>query len=51
MIKIFLVENDSAVRDEIKGKFDWEDHGFEFCGEAGDGELAFPLIKREMPFT
>lgn len=49
MIKIFLVENDSAVRDEIKGKFDWEDHGFEFCGEAGDGELAFPLIKRTKP--
>ncbi len=49
MLKIFLVENDSAVREEIKGKFDWKDRGFEFCGEAGDGELAFPLIKSARP--
>ncbi len=28
---------------------DWEGHGYEFCGEAADGELAFPLIQKLRP--
>ncbi|MDO4966638.1 MAG: response regulator [Lachnospiraceae bacterium] len=49
MIKVFLVEDEFVVREGIKKNIDWESHGYQFCGEASDGELAFPLIKKEMP--
>lgn len=49
MIKVFLVEDEFVVREGIKKNIDWEAYGYEFCGEASDGELAFPLIKKEMP--
>lgn len=47
-IKVFLVEDEFIIREGIKN-IDWESHGFYFCGEASDGELAFPLIKKEKP--
>lgn len=49
MIKVFLVEDEFFVREGIKNNIDWEGHGYEFCGEASDGELAFPMIKKEKP--
>lgn len=49
MIKIFLVEDEFVVREGIKKTIDWEAHGYEFCGEAGDGELAYPLIQKLKP--
>lgn len=49
MTKIFLVEDEFVVREGIKKNIDWNAHGYEFCGEASDGELAFPLIKKEKP--
>jgi len=49
MIKIFLVEDEFVVREGIKRTIDWEAHGYEFCGEAGDGELAYPLIQKLKP--
>ena len=49
MVKVFLVEDEFVVREGIKKNIDWESHGYKFCGEASDGELAFPLIKKEMP--
>lgn len=49
MVKVFLVEDEFVVRDGIKKNIDWQAHGYEFCGEASDGELAFPLIKKEQP--
>lgn len=48
-IKIFLVEDEFVVRDGIKNNVDWEGHGYIFCGEASDGELAYPLIKKLQP--
>lgn len=27
----------------------WAEYGFELCGEAGDGEMALPLILKEKP--
>ncbi len=44
MFKIFLVEDEFVVREGIKNNIDWEAHGYEFCGEASDGELTFPMI-------
>lgn len=49
MLKIFLVEDDSVAREELKNKIEWEAQGYELCGEAGDGELAFPLIRKLRP--
>lgn len=49
MLKIFLVEDDIVAREEIKNKINWEAQGYELCGEAGDGELAFPLIRKLRP--
>lgn len=49
MLKVFLVEDEFVVREGIKKKIDWEAHGYEFCGEASDGELAFPMIQKLKP--
>lgn len=49
MIKVFLVEDEYVIREGIKKNIDWQAHGYEFCGEAGDGELAFPMIQEIRP--
>ena len=49
MIKVFLVEDEFVVREGIKKNVDWAGHGYEFCGDASDGEMAFPMIKKAMP--
>lgn len=49
MIKVFLVEDEFVVREGIKNNVDWLGHGYEFCGEAQDGELAFPMIQKLKP--
>ena len=49
MIKVFLVEDEFVVRQGIKNNIDWKSHGYDFCGEAADGELAFPMIQKLKP--
>lgn len=49
MIKVFLVEDEIVVRNGIKKQINWEKEGFEFVGEASDGELAFPMIQQLKP--
>jgi len=49
MIKIFVVEDEAVIRNGIKNGIDWEKEGFDFVGEASDGELAYPLIKESQP--
>ena len=46
MIKVFLVEDEIVMRNGIKNNIPWEKEGLEFAGEASDGELAYPLIRR-----
>lgn len=48
MLRVFLVEDEYIVREGIKN-MNWEAFDLSFCGEASDGELAFPLIKKEKP--
>lgn len=48
-MKVFLVEDEFVVREGIKNNIDWKAHGYEFCGEASDGELAFPMIQKLKP--
>jgi len=49
MIKVFLVEDEKFVREGIKNEIDWNSYGFDFVGEAADGELALPLIEISKP--
>lgn len=49
MLKIFLVEDEFVVREGIKKNIDWSGNGYDFCGEASDGERAFPLIQKLKP--
>lgn len=49
MYKVFLVEDEVIMRNGIKNNISWEAEGFSFVGEAGDGELALPLIKKHKP--
>ena len=48
-IRIFLVEDEVIIRNGIKRRIDWEAEGYDFAGEASDGELAYPLILKEKP--
>ena len=45
MLKVFLVEDECVVREGLRDCIDWERYGFEFCGDAPDGELALPQIR------
>lgn len=49
MIKVFLVEDEIVIRRAVKNSINWEKEGYEFVGEAADGELAYPLILKERP--
>ena len=49
MIKVFLVEDEAIIRRGIRDNINWEENGFEFVGEAGDGEYAYPLILKAEP--
>lgn len=49
LYKIFLVEDEIVIRQGIRDRIDWPAAGFEFCGEASDGEMALPLIQAARP--
>lgn len=49
MIKVFLVEDEAILRRGIRDSVDWTGNGFEFVGEAGDGEYAYPMILKTEP--
>ena len=48
-IKVFLVEDEIVIREGIKRNINWGQEGFDFAGEASDGELAYPLIQSTKP--
>jgi two-component system response regulator YesN len=47
--RVFFVEDEIVTREGIRDKVDWRGHGFEFCGEAPDGEIALPLLQTIRP--
>ena len=48
-IKVFLVEDEVIIRSGVKKSINWDQEGYEFVGEASDGELAYPMILKEKP--
>jgi len=49
MLKVFLVEDESVIREGLRDKIPWEQYGYRFVGEAADGEMALPLIRKTRP--
>ena len=48
-LKVFLAEDEFVMREGIRRSIDWEAHGYEFCGDARDGEEALTRIRELMP--
>lgn len=49
MLKVFLVEDESVIREGFRDKIPWEQYGFRLVGDASDGEMALPLIRKMKP--
>ncbi len=49
MLRVFLVEDESTIRETLRDTVPWAQCGYEFAGEAGDGEMALPLIRQARP--
>ncbi len=49
MLKVFLVEDETVIREGLKSNIPWEEYGYRFVGEAADGEIALPLIRKLKP--
>jgi two-component system response regulator YesN len=47
--KVFFVEDEIITREGIRDNVAWQASGFEFCGEATDGETALPLLRTAQP--
>ncbi|MEJ2601216.1 MAG: response regulator [Anaerolineales bacterium] len=47
--KVFFVEDEIVTREGIRDNVDWKGNGFEFCGDAPDGEMALPLLQTAKP--
>ena len=37
MMKVFLVDDEIAIRENLRSAFPWEANGFQLVGEASDG--------------
>lgn len=49
MYKAFLVDDEIVIREGIRNSFHWDESDFTLCGEAPDGEMAFPMIQDLKP--
>lgn len=49
MLKVFLVEDEAIIREGLRDSIPWQQYGYTFVGEAGDGEQALPLIRKTQP--
>lgn len=49
MLKVFLVEDETSVRENLRDNILWQQYGYQFAGEASDGEMALPLIRKVKP--
>jgi len=45
MTKVFLVDDEIAIRESLRNSFPWEEKGYQLVGEAPDGEMALPMIR------
>ena len=45
MMKVFLVDDEIAIRENLRNSFPWEEKGYQLVGEAPDGEMALPMLR------
>ncbi|MCD8398966.1 MAG: response regulator [Lachnospiraceae bacterium] len=49
MLKVFLVEDETIIREGLRDIIPWQQYGFTVVGDAGDGEQALPMIRETRP--
>ena len=49
MYKVFVVEDEIAIRESIREQIPWQQSEFILLGEASDGEMALPMIEELRP--
>ena len=49
MLKVFLVEDESVIREGLRDSIPWQQYGFTLVGTASDGEVALPQIRKTRP--
>lgn len=49
MYKVLIVDDEALIRDGLKCIMDWQEMGFDVCGEAGNGEDALSMILKLSP--
>ena len=49
MLKVVLVEDETVIREGIRDTVPWGEYGYEFAGEAADGEMALSVIRKTRP--
>ncbi len=49
MLRVFLVEDETIIRETLRDTVPWGQYGYSFVGEAGDGEIALPMIRQTKP--
>ncbi len=49
MLRVFLAADESIIRETLRDTVPWAQYGYTFAGEAGDGEMALPLIRQLKP--
>jgi Response regulator containing CheY-like receiver domain and AraC-type DNA-binding domain len=47
--KVFLADDEAAMRDGVRNNIDWDNSKFVLAGEAPDGEMALPLMQEILP--
>ena len=49
MNRVFLVDDEIAIREGIRNSFPWQDTDYQLVGEAPDGEIALTMIRDTRP--
>lgn len=49
MLRVFLVEDETAIRETLRDTIPWVQCGYTVVGEASDGEMALPMIRKTKP--
>lgn len=49
MYKVLIVDDEEFIRNGLRCIMDWEEEGFEVCGDASNGEMAIQMIEKFLP--
>lgn len=49
MLTVFLAEDEVIIREGLRDSIPWKECGYEFVGEASDGEMALETVRRLKP--